>query len=52
MEMDLDDDFEAGTGTALTGLMSWALSNCLYTALAFVTLRVLRDADVINFSFT
>jgi hypothetical protein len=51
--MDLDDEhFEAGTGTALTGFMSWAVSNCLYTALAFLTLRVLKDADVINFSFT
>ena len=52
MEMDLDDDFEAGTGTALTGFLSWAVSNCLYTAVAFFTLRILRDANVVDFSFT
>jgi hypothetical protein len=50
--MDLDDDFEAGTGTALTGFLSWAISNCLYTAVAFFTLRILRDANVVDFSFT
>jgi hypothetical protein len=52
MEMDLDDEFEAGTGTALTGFLSWAVSNCLYTAVAFFTLRILRDANVVDFSFT
>jgi hypothetical protein len=42
---------EEGT-TLVTGIMVWALSNCVYAAVTLWTLNLLKDVGAIDFSFT